>query len=336
MQTSITKRTIPANEQECYKSLYGDDWDIGRYCLVGVLKADSRAKAPRDIDISPEPGVPLPDDYSKLVVEIDRCLTVLRIIFPEENISLLGRYQQYFDELKNIARLSLGQDQVLLGNLEIQAFQDNVIMREGSRIKNKYIKDLGLWALIFGAMAFAAYLVAETQYLSSIIRDRTFFLMILGSMLGTWLSFAIRKPTLSFTELAVIEQDRLEPHFRLLFVAGLTIVVGLLFGTGMVSVKIGGFETDFLPRNPALTTAVAGAAAMRAILIGCLCGIGEQLLPRAVGQRAATFLSAIGGGVERGSSRPVGGGDKLTSSTISANESANATGEGDTAPKGKA
>jgi hypothetical protein len=45
MQTHTTKRTIPANQQECYERLYGDDWDIGRYCLVGVLKTDGDAKA---------------------------------------------------------------------------------------------------------------------------------------------------------------------------------------------------------------------------------------------------------------------------------------------------
>ncbi len=114
-------------------------------------------------------------------------------------------------------------------------------------------------------------------------------------MLGAWLSFSIRKPTLGFDDLAVIEQDRLEPWVRLLFVAGLTLIVGLFFATGLIHIKAGGFGTDFLASAPAATLAQQGAAAMRAILIGAMCGIGELLLPSVVNRQASAFLGALGG-----------------------------------------
>jgi hypothetical protein len=295
---SMNKELLPSEQRDYYDKLYSSGWDIGEYYFVGVKPRNPEdITDPGVIEISIRPGVSVPDNYSDVHVQIEHSITVLKVIFAEGNKALSDRFQEYFMQLAGIARASLGQDQVIFGTFSLQAFHYDVMMREGSRIKNKYIIDLGLWAILFGGAAYAAYLMSESKYLNDIVRDRTFYLMLVGSMLGTWLSFSIRKPTLSFTDLAIIEQDRLKPQVRLLFVAGLTIMVALFFGTGMVSIKIGSFETDFLPKVSPVPAAIAGVASMRAILIGCLCGIGEQLLPNAVGQRAAAFVGSVGSGI---------------------------------------
>lgn len=279
-------------QKKAFEDESGDNYVIGKYLLVAVKKGDN----PRDIEFSVPGGAVVPDDYLKLQTKIEHTATVLSILFPGEDIWSKERFGFYFKRLKNLAFLSLGQDQVALGEMALDTFQNDVLMRESGRVKNAYVVKLGRWAALFGVAFFGAYLLSLAPSVSKAIEDKTFFLMLLGSMLGTWLSFSIRKPTLSFDELATVEKDLLEPQVRLLFVAGLTVVVALILATGMVVVTIGGFKTTFLVSQAVGGDFNAGMAAMRALLIGCFCGIGEQLLPEVVGRRANAFVGALGAG----------------------------------------
>ena len=102
-------------------------------------------------------------------------------------------------------------------------------------------------------------------------------------MMGTWASFAARKVTLTFDDLAELEQDRLSPAMRLIFTGVLTFIFALTFLTGMVQIEIGGFRTSDLMRD--------GVVAM---LAGAFFGLLEQSLPAAIMERARTFSDSIG------------------------------------------
>ena len=308
----MSKSELTLEQYNFLQNEYENDWDCGKYLIVGVKKGPN----PREISFRVRPNIVVPDAYFNLETEIEHACTILTVMFPDDDEWSRQRFNIYFTRLKNLARSSLGQDQVTLGSLALKSLQDDIVIRESGRIKNKYIIELGKWAAIFGAVFFGAYLISLGDPLvSKTIKDKTFFLMMLGSMLGTWLSFSIRKPTLAFAELAAIEKDLLDPKVRLLFVAGLTIVVALILATGMVVITVGAFKTNFLMSQAVGGDFNAGVAAMRAILIGCLCGIGEQALPNAVGQRATAFVGALGGttagavgGVTSGVGVSVGGG----------------------------
>jgi len=114
-------------------------------------------------------------------------------------------------------------------------------------------------------------------------RFRNFFLVASGAAIGTWLSFSLRRVVLTFDDLALLEEDRLNPGLRVIFMVALTSVVGLLFWTGAVAVDIGGLSSDFT---------VSGS---RALLIGALCGIAERAVTTAVSKRAGDFAASIGG-----------------------------------------
>lgn len=276
--------------QERLDQLYGErNWDLGKVFLVTVDK-----ERPNEVYTAARPGVLIPDDYLTLEIEIERTNTILNAIFSDGKDPLSTiRSQQYFSRLVALARASLGQDQVSLGNMALKTFQYDVLVREAGRIKNKYVVELGKWTSIYGGVALIYYLFS--LLFPIIIRDKLFSLIFVGSMLGAWLSFSIRNPNLTFYHLAAVEDDLLDPKIRPLFVGGMTMIVALLLGTEMVVVTIGGFDTKFLTSATANHAAV-GIATMKALLIGCLCGISEQALPSALGQRAREFVGAIGGG----------------------------------------
>jgi hypothetical protein len=273
------------------KKKYADQQE-GSYYLVRI-PAQVGGKQPRDIEFGPIPKKNIPPDYSALHIDIERTLTILSVLFPSDARSgfLAGnaqrneqKFKEYYGKLASLAVAALTQDQVQLGRMALNGLQDEIATREAGTVKNSYIRRLGVDAILFAAPAIIFYLICRYGYPNTILyKFREFVSMIVGSFLGTWLSFSIRRVTLSFWDLAHLEEDRLDPGIRLLFVAGLTIVVGLLFSTKAIIVTIGGFNTAFLNSGTF------------AVLIGCLCGIGEQGLSTAVARRASEFISSIGG-----------------------------------------
>ena len=253
---------------------------IGKYYAVNT---EGKAGVAPNILFYIVPGTSAPDDYSALQIDVERTLTVLKVLFfPKQR----NKYDEYFSRLADLARAALGQDQVRLGGMALLALQNEIVTRESGPVKNAYIRRLGGWALLFGMFATVAYLYCRYGYTSAVPelhRFREFFSMLAGCFLGTWLSFSIRRVQLTFDDLARLEQDSLDPSIRLLFVAGLTIVVGLLLATKAIVITIGGFNSAFLDSGTA------------AVLIGCLCGIGEMGLPTAIAQRASEFVAVLGG-----------------------------------------
>jgi hypothetical protein len=253
----------------------------GKYFAVGRSAAEKGV--PPSIDYYPVPHTKAPHDYLSLQSEIERTLAVVRVLFFDKRKK--EKFDEYFGKLADIAQAALGQDQVELGRLALRAFQEEIATRETADVKNRYIRRLGLWALGFSVPAIGFYLYCRYWYwsgLPELHRFREFVSMLVGSFLGTWLSFSIRRPQLSFWDLAKLEEDSLDPSIRLVFVAGLTVVVGLLLATKAVVVTIGGFNSAFLDSG---TTAV---------LIGCLCGIGEMGLPTILARRASEFVFGLG------------------------------------------
>lgn len=116
---------------------------------------------------------------------------------------------------------------------------------------------------------------------SELYELRNLFVLMAGCMMGTWASFGARKIVLTFDDLAELEQDNLSPVMRLIFTGALTLILALVFLTGIVQVEIGDFETKSLASNGLI-----------AFLIGAFFGLLEQSLPAAVMERARGFLDS--------------------------------------------
>jgi len=260
----------------------------GKYYAVTV-SAGGKGIVP-SIDYYLRPGTTAPDDYVSLHLDLERTLTVVRVLFFCKHKN--EKFDEYFHKVGDIAQAALGQDQVRVGRLALTALQDEVVTREAGHVKNAYVRRLGIYALAFAVPAIIFYLYCryKVDLRSDLHRLREFISMLAGSFLGTWLSFSIRRVQLSFWDLTRLEEDMLDPGIRLLFVAGLTVVVGLLLATNAVVVTIGGFNSHFLNSG------------MIAVLIGCLCGIGEIGLSSAVARRASEFTAILG--VTRGPPAP--------------------------------
>ena len=196
------------------------------------------------------------DVCGRLKSEVDSAVTVTKSVLAEREKAatwldwLRGRHaiqvaaarrrlSEYLTQLCGIAAvglMNLDPSQAAFARGDLLRYRAEFTVREAGLVKNRYVRRLGSACLVVAVLAAVAYGVVRhnTQWTLA-FAFRNFFLLAAGTAVGTWLSFSLRRVVLTFDDLAVLEEDRLDPGLRVLFMVGLVVVVGLLFWTGAVS-----------------------------------------------------------------------------------------------------
>lgn len=232
---------------------------------------------PHDVLFQTRTDRPVASDEQLLLKdEVEHALMVLRTLFPTGG----ARFESYFAPLLSLAQVGLSADpaQPAVARRALLALKNQVLVWEGARIKNRYMKELGLRSVLL-AIPPALICVLVRKYYPPGTLFAQFAMLWAGCMAGVWLSFGARKTAWSFDDLHIPEQDRLEPFVRLFFAGLLTIIIGLSFSTGTIVVTVGAVSTSDINDNLRV-----------ALLIGMLCGFSEQILSSRVAQHASAFL----------------------------------------------
>jgi len=239
--------------------------------------------------------IPTPADQLKLKADIETTLTTLQAIFPDEETDkkpvhptpAQRCYSQYQAKLVGIARTGLQTPaDPESSRLWLSSLQSEILLREGPRIKNDYMRKLGMTAAAFAAISFIAYLVIHNnqQFSHHLTAYRNIFILWTGTMAGAWLSFGIRRPDFGFKDLIAPENDMVEPAIRLIFTGLIAVTLSFIFICGMVNVNIGALSSSHILNSGAT-----------AVLIGLLFGVSEQALPGALTKRASQFVNDVAG-----------------------------------------
>ena len=194
----------------------------------------------------------------------------------------------YLRKLAGIAVVGLEGPHTTLAKLALNELRSEFTAQQAGRIKNIYVRGLGATAATAAVpllllYAFIAKVVGSGWWYD----HRAFLIAAAGAAIGTWLSFSIRRVSLSFSDLGILEEDLLDPSVRIIFVIALTLTACLLFWTGVMNIQIGDLKTnaaEFMQR---------GSIAM---LLGVFFGISERALATAISGRATAFVRSVGGG----------------------------------------
>jgi hypothetical protein len=258
-------------------------------------------------------------EQQALLVDIIRAMTVVDIVldrrdprpsffvrikalFSRKSDTLPERIQSsetkklrgiYLRELKDIADEGLSSTEATAyAQRRLEAFRDAFVAREADAVKNQHVRRLGLWALTFATALLLLGLIIETELrgwfgisASGAPAIRNFLLLAAAACGGTWLSFSLRRVVLGFADLAVLEEDRLNPTGRLIFVMLLTCLIALLIEVKLLAISIGGTNVSISSGE---------APALMAIVLGALCGIAERSLSGAVSRRAEEVIGSAG------------------------------------------
>jgi hypothetical protein len=262
--------------------------------------------------------VPIPDAQQTLKVELDRTIAIIKIVLPTSGAGaghglyawlrwmllpedtdprspaeIVRLRSRYIRTVWGIARVGLESREPSVAKLadkSLAAFREEFVAAEAGGVKNRYLRRLFSRCLRVAFWASIAYVGirlllpdAQHELWRGLDNLRNFFPLIVGTAIGTWLSFALRRVILTFLDLATLEEDRLDPTMRVLFVSALAGVVGLLLWTQAISVGLGQFQPHVYEHG------------IWALLLGLLLGIAERTVATAVYSRAADFGGAIGG-----------------------------------------
>lgn len=214
--------------------------------------------------------------------EIERDLSTLNALYglPKDR----RKATEAFKKLIAIARVGLvGRNaSPEIAADALRAFEADIVNREAGPVKNAYMRKLGLWAAGLGGVTLLCFFLCDlfpSLPFKQVVAYKYFFVLWTGCMVGTWASFASRRVTLGFHDLVALEEDRIEPALRLLFAGSLTMILGLVFSTGMADIELGSFAASQLKESGAV-----------ALLTGAFAGISEKVLPSAILSRASTII----------------------------------------------
>lgn len=247
--------------------------------------------------------MPIPPAAGDLKREIDSSLNIIQSVMNDkrdrvgnsnygERIAKIDvAFDDYLRQLEDIARVGLmtcEPTRTAFARQDLVRLQNLVTVREAGDVKNSYVISLFKWCGVATVIFTCTYILSMTllkqssegSIFQSLFALRNFSLLAVGTSVGTWLSFSIRKQELQFQDLAVLETDRLIPSTRVVYMIGLSSLLGLSLFTGAIVAGLG---------------TVTGSQALHshgswALLIGLLSGLAERALGIVVSKESSRFV----------------------------------------------
>ena len=235
-----------------------------------------------------------PQDQLQLKRDVEYMLRGLDRLFLKPGALRETDFRPYYVQLVKLAQLGLAGPNVApdIARRALDGLTSELIDNEGTRVKNANLLALARWAAIFSGPCLVVYALLRLggtgPWIGGVFKQlhidpqmlSCFMLLWLGCFLGVVLSYGVRTTTLTLTDVAMGEADKLLPQSRLLFAGALTMIVGILLVLQVIELKIGA----------AVSSADLAAYPMLAFVIGSFCGLSELALPGAVARKAGDVV----------------------------------------------
>jgi hypothetical protein len=220
----------------------------------------------------------VPKEQQNLYVEVENACNIIKSLRNTDDTTK----EKYFNKLLSLARVGLvgpgennAQPELALKSLE--KLKEEVTMIEGYRIKNGYMKELGIKALIISGIIGVIMLIVVGVF--NIHEYDMYFITAVGALIGTWISFGVRKFSIDFFQLNIIEEDMMKPWIRLVYIAICSVVILLFINSGIVTIKIGNFALEEIRNNHEMQ-----------VVLGIICGLVESKIGINIYNKAITII----------------------------------------------
>lgn len=218
----------------------------------------------------------VPKEQSLLYAEIETTCNVIKSLdSTSDDIK-----RKYFNKLLSLAQVGLVPEtaaQPKMSLIALEKLKMEMLHIEGKRIKNQYMKKLGIIAIVLSIS-----IGMITVIIPKIFEDTSLSIVAytwLGAMIGAWISFGARKFKFKFEDLSVIEKDLLEPVLRLIYIGICSLVFQLFILCGIATITIGNITTQNIKNDVEIQ-----------ILIGVLCGLVESKIGIDIYKKANSVL----------------------------------------------
>lgn len=237
---------------------------------------------------------------SRSKFSLRRIIAYLRGLPPDDGSFAYAMHKEFTLKLLGVAEMGLRGARPALGMVALEDLKEQYRRRMAPLAKNAYMEKLGFWCFLVALTALAfrhialsgilSYGCSKNSYMNIFCfgseqfweTHQTFFFLIVGSAFGAWTSFAMRNVEFTFLQLAAPEADLVEPKLRVVFVAAITVFVGLLIWTKAVNASVAGLQLDAFRTSGSV-----------ALLLGTFCGLSERALSSALKNNADTIAAGV-------------------------------------------
>lgn len=247
--------------------------------MIGYYNVSENKSIDFDIKFSPIKdlgNLEIPIIQKDLVSKVEKTASVIQILtgLSKETKTI------YFKKLVSLSQAGLAGENArpYESHMALTNLKDEIVTVRGPMIKNSYMKKLGLLAFIFSLIPISIYFIIE-QFIAFNTYELYFFVWF-GSMIGTWISYGVRKFNIQFYDLGTMEADMMTPSIRLIFIGISSIIFLLFFKTSIIDINIGGISFIDIIESKELQ-----------ILFGFICGLVESKLGLQLYSKANNLLS---------------------------------------------
>jgi hypothetical protein len=245
---------------------------------MGAFAIDVPANDPENFNLRPIVPDPLPDDQEKISHEVYRAINILKLlrargVFRNDDAA----YAEFVTRIIQVARVGCVDDQVhpALATTALEQIRTDIVRRKGATIIFGFLQILA-WCALGGAAIGAAIEGLARTYATSLTG---YGLVIIGSMVGAWVSVAASRGEISFDGLQDFVERRHEPFIRMLFVAAIASIFALFLQLKILSLSIGTADLATFASSVSL-----------ALVLGLVSGVGEKALSVRVLDRTRNIL----------------------------------------------
>lgn len=189
--------------------------------------------------------------------------------------------EKYFNKLLSLSQVGLVGEfpQTLLSLKSLEKLKEEIVLVEGQRIKNIYMRDLGITALIitiiFSVFYFLCIKYENIKFLSE------YCVVIIGLQIGVWISFGARKFNIKIEELSLMEKDMMNKLIRLIYIGLCSAILLLFFKTKLVTINFGKvITTEEIAKNLEIQFA-----------LGIICGLIESKIGIKIYRKTTEIIS---------------------------------------------
>jgi hypothetical protein len=210
------------------------------------------------------PG-PIPEDQRKVSHEVYAVRNTLKLLKKLTRVDDKD-YDEFIERVKQAARVGCDVSNVdtVLAATALDDIRGDVVRRYGRKIAFRYLLALAAWA---GGGVVLGFIVIGTSLWSGLEVLSGYGYLLVGSMVGAWLSVATSRWEIAFDGIQEFVDTSVEPLVRLLFVGLLAMAFGLFLQLGIIPINV-----DKVPLTTFYETP------QWALFLGIIAGVGEKAL----------------------------------------------------------
>ncbi|MEP0133375.1 MAG: hypothetical protein ABJJ25_15350 [Eudoraea sp.] len=231
------------------------------------------------------PEAPVPVEIGAFIRNVHEVQEALKELYKDEKDK--ARLTIHMESLVGIAEIGAASTLFELARQQLEQFKSEIILQKGREIKRTYLVYLGISGISVSLVCFILLILPNIFNIKmddeSIFKNGIY--LIIGSCIGTWLSFAVRKKELNFEDLRTLNDGFVSPMLRMIVLVLIGLSFYFMFITNFLNVAIGEtFSTGYIGEK--------GYESL-AFVIGIFIGLAENTIGPTLTSRIETFTSKL-------------------------------------------